>query len=352
MLRVQKRRRIHGKQAPRPASPERLWGEASVAVLIGVRLTVYRRMKCLGCPLLLFELLKCVAAAQAVTNADYSPLMLFEVFCGVAAITRAFQNGGFLSTGYDILADPHHNNLNSSSGFVYALVMALRLDEADGLMWLATVCSSWVWMARGSTGRTMDLPLGVPCQSTYIANKMVARCGALILLCICIGCEWALEQPASSLMESHPTLRWLASRAGTMINADWHQSLTSMGAFNAQSLKRTKLYGNRRTVLALARHGVKNKGGRQANMDIVRYGYAESGSLQGARRTVTKGTQLKETQAYTDEFGVAVFETWLACGQGAAIEDSGCDGPDGPYEVPSGVWDLAELESVLRFATT
>ena len=86
-----------------------------------------------------------------------------------------------------------------------ALAMVMQLD-AQGLLWLAIVCSSWVWMSRGSTGRSIDYPLGVPCQSVDAANKMVARCGMLMIIAIARGAAWALEQPMSSLMVKHPTL--------------------------------------------------------------------------------------------------------------------------------------------------
>lgn len=49
--------------------------------------------------------------------------------------------------------------LFSQLRFCVALVMALRL-KANAFCMLATVCSSWVFLSRSSTGRTMWRPLG------------------------------------------------------------------------------------------------------------------------------------------------------------------------------------------------
>ena len=82
---------------------------------------------------------------------------------------------------------------------------------------------------------------------------MVARCSLLVLVCIAVGNSWALEQPATSFMVMHPDMVWIRSFHGRVNNASWYQCDTCMGAFGAKTVKPTKIYGNRRLVLALGR---------------------------------------------------------------------------------------------------
>ena len=42
-------------------------------------------------------------------------------------------------------------DMNSPSGFITALLFTLAV-ETGGLVWLGTVCSSWIFLSRGSTG--------------------------------------------------------------------------------------------------------------------------------------------------------------------------------------------------------
>ena len=192
------------------------WSELTTAMAMCISVTTYQRMKRMGCPPLFFEVLMCLQACGAVADQG---LVMFEMFCGVAAISRAFADSGLPAMGYDYLKDPLMNDILAPAGFLHAVTMVLALDPTAGFLWLATVCSSWVWMSHGSTGRCVAFPLGMPCASVNDANTMVARCSLLILLCIAKGCIWALEQPPSSLMALHPAMQWLRSLAGTMPNA-------------------------------------------------------------------------------------------------------------------------------------
>ena len=66
-------------------------------------------------------------------------------------------------------------------------------------------------------------------------------------------------------------------------------------------------------------------------------------------KSVEGGPRLKETQAYTDEFGIAVLRAYTALGAGDPVEDSE-PAMEEPYQFPEDVWALADLPSVLRAA--
>ena len=310
------------------------------ACAMGLPVTVYQRLKRFGCPPQFLQLIVLVSTCNTEVPAS---LVLLELFCGVAAVTRAFAEAGLPAMGCDYLKDPDTNDMLSSAGFLHAIAMTLKLDPQAGFLWLATVCSSWVWICRSSSKRSREFPLGVPCRSNREANCMVARCCLLMVLCIAKGCAWCLEQPSSSLMVCHPAMRWVSSLAGKHVNADWWEASTCMGAFDGDTVKPTTLYGNRYFVLALgrSRRGIKGDSHLVTTLKV---------DAATGQKSVSGGPKLKQTQAYPDGFGKAVLDAYVDVGCITSIPD--CEPElDGEYEYPVGVWELADLGSVLRDAS-
>ena len=70
---------------------------------------------------------------------------------------------------------------------------------------------------------------------------------------------------------------------------------------------------------------------------------------------------LKSTQAYTEAFGKAVLDAYIDCGA-APCEDELCEGMDWDMlcedmdcdmtDAADAMWELAELEMILSFATS
>ncbi len=338
---MQPRRRIRSKRpAEALTTSPAAWSELVTASSMGLTVVAYQRLKKLGCPPLFLEIMMCLHATPY--RHGSCKLIMVEMFCGVAAISRAFSAAGFPSMGYDFLKDPLMNNILSPAGFLHAIAMVASLDPVGGFLWQATVCSTWVWISQGSTGRSAQFPLGVPCRSTLEANCMVARCSLLVLLSIARGTIWALEQPSSSLMTLHPAMTWVRSFHGKMVNADWYECETFMGAFDGATLKPTTICGNRRLVHALGR----SRQGIRGNSATV---YTVKANQTTGEKYTQGGPGLKATQAYTDTFGAAVLDAYIAMGYGEPTPDAEA-GPDGTYSYPEGVWDLADLPVVLQAA--
>ena len=78
-------------------------------------------------------------------------LDFIEVFAGEAAVTKALRAMGYAGACMDLRRDARHNVLQPV-GFITLLGLVMRL-RPRGLLWLAPVCSTWVFMSRGSTGR-------------------------------------------------------------------------------------------------------------------------------------------------------------------------------------------------------
>ena len=72
-----------------------------------------------------------------------------------------------------------------------------------------TVCSSWVFLIRNSTGRTVSNIRGYTKDSQAVrqGNIQVARMALALLLLQVKGTAWILEQPASSIMSLHDAMQ-------------------------------------------------------------------------------------------------------------------------------------------------
>ena len=84
-------------------------------------------------------------------------------------------------------------------------VLHILMLEEHGCLWMAPVCSSWVFMSRGSTERSPACPLGVGLAAAR-GNTMMSRAVLLARLAHARRVSWYVEQPQTSLMPRHP--RW------------------------------------------------------------------------------------------------------------------------------------------------
>ncbi|CAK9021539.1 Uncharacterized protein SCF082_LOCUS15391 [Durusdinium trenchii] len=92
----------------------------------------------------------------------------------------------------------------------------------------------------GSTLRSKCRPLGRrDSQKVADGNCMVSRCMILCILAACKACWWVLEQPASSIMEYHPSFqRMLRLLGGT------RRMMLCMSNYGGQTRKATVLYSS------------------------------------------------------------------------------------------------------------
>jgi hypothetical protein len=166
----------------------------------------------------------------------------------VGTILGAFTEHGFGAAGYDIIHHSEFESITTASGFMTGLQLLRRLKDNEGLAHWATVCSSWVWMSRGSTQRSVSNILGSEaCQSVAEGNMQVARMVLLLMLVAAKRAYWILEQPNTSLMPSHPDMKFLAGLTTFLHTFTW------MGMFGAGTKKPTKLLSNSEMVMSLRR---------------------------------------------------------------------------------------------------
>ena len=91
---------------------------------------------------------------------DCSPAVDWvEYFSGDQAVTNAMTKALLQTATFEKNADEIAQNMLTSSGFVNAVLLALRLRAGGGAN-TAPVCSTWVWLSRHSTKRRLWNPLG------------------------------------------------------------------------------------------------------------------------------------------------------------------------------------------------
>ena len=125
------------------------------------------------------------------SNNKTKSLDFVEFFSGDAEVSKAFRRRGKAGVSFDI-RHTHEMDMVTSLGFSHGMQLGL-LIRPGGFCLLAPVCSTWVPMSRGSTGRTMSRPLGNPGQAcATTANIMVARCVLIVLTLSARGVWWVL----------------------------------------------------------------------------------------------------------------------------------------------------------------
>ena len=221
-----------------------------------------------------------------------------ELFAGSHSVSAGMNRYGYSCLGLDCLTVHASDDINTTPGFIRALTYILALDTG-GLLWAAPPCSTWVFLNKGTSGRTRTDPLGkVQHRSVSKANEQVARVVLLILVAVLISnAYWMTEQPGNSLLECHP--RWALLQ--DLFNRFWKLHMW-MQPYGGSSPKATLLYSNMVGVesLFLARDP-------QATSEVQtveRYVNAEG-------QECFKGSaDLKGTQAYPRDFGMRVSEKW------------------------------------------
>ena len=228
-----------------------------------------------------------------------------EYFCGNKAVTKGLLQRGLKGFGYDKKQDFHQEDLQSPLGFIVALVWVLRVKIDEGLIWLGTVCSSWIWLSRGSCRRTRAKPRGGFFEGISVqkGNILTAHSAVLMAIAYARGLIWVLEQPDSSLMKYHPAMKAVRRRL-RRIGEPWWQIQTFMGAFDGPTTKGHELYSNSEIIGSLRReHPGPN---RDRSVQTAKKTCSKNGKV-----SVCGGKDLSDSQAYTPAFGHAVATAYI-----------------------------------------
>ena len=122
--------------------------------------------------------------------------------------TQAWKQNGDTAAAIDLKYDAQTCDILKNLGFLNHVTKILQTE----LSCLAgPVCSSWGWVNRGTSKRSLGRPLGnmTVNRRVFDANVMVSRVVLLMWLMAAIGICFVIEQPANSLLEAHPRFQHL-----------------------------------------------------------------------------------------------------------------------------------------------
>ena len=216
-----------------------------------------------------------------------------EYFAGQMAVTECLREAGLRCVAYEVLRDPCMMDFMSPCGFVNACALLLRVRAGGGML-AAPVCSTWVYMNRGTSKRTAANPHGdAGVSQVQQANCMVARVCLLCYLAAARGIAFILEQPAGSLLEKHDSVQAMLKQFDIL------RKHVQMKDFGASTPKPTWLYSNEGFLDEIDTYVAKAPIERR--LDMVKVSTNSEG-----RRIVSGGSDLKKSQAYPRGFGLAV----------------------------------------------
>jgi len=301
-------------------------------------ISLCRRIRAWGAPLLFLKILRCVLSGIAAGSFSVTPLDFVEFFAGQQAVSNAMKDAALVAAVFELKLDPIGQNMLSDLGFANAVNLCLNLKPGAGCL-MAPVCSTWTFMNRGTSKRSLACPYGnAAVQSVQEGNTMVARCVLLLLLLASRGCWWVLEQPQGSLMQEHPALQHLMSVMTV------YRHCIQMCHYGASSKKRTWLYSNARWICDVDLY--KTCIQPRCPTQLVTTSINKAGKV-----TTTGNADLKASQHYPVGFGRAICNIYMDhCGQlketAGAVMNMDIKWLN---SVPSEPWQEANLKPVLQF---
>lgn len=216
----------------------------------------------------------------------------FETFAGAKSVTCGELEAGRSAVPFELVDDPFTQDILTPEGFTNAIFNTLRLEEGSGLF-QAPVCSTWVFMSRGSTLRSNSRPLGrTDSQKVHDGNIMTSRCMILCILAAAKGVWWLVEQPATSIMELHPSFQ-----IALKLLAPIRRLRVLMLDFGGSSKKPTYLYSSHSCIDDLLDERRPPSGRSDAPEMVVRY--IDSKGVARCKG----GRDLKCSQHYPRRFG-------------------------------------------------
>ena len=123
---------------------------------------------------------------------------LLDLFAGKARVARWGELLNFRVAAMDREFGSHFD-LCSDIGFASTLCAVMRV-KTTGMIMLGPQCSSWVWLSRSASRRSLANPYGDPSVASVAEGNVVnERVAMICAICSMLGIVWLVEQPASSL---------------------------------------------------------------------------------------------------------------------------------------------------------
>jgi hypothetical protein len=222
-----------------------------------------------------------------------------------------------------------HMDINTDGGLAILIVSLLRIC-AGGLMFIAAQCSSWVWLSRATSERTISNPAGNPERAfVKLGNLLNDRCSLVCYIAHQIGVKWVIEQPTSSMFFVTPGMSAICkhvqaarvhlfmgdfghpARKGTVLvgTAGWLANFKAAGGGAQPSASSSSTDQPQPTAKAKAKGKAKAKASLKASMKAL----VRRRMKNGKEQVFGQKHELKESQVYPARFALAVVKAhWPA----------------------------------------
>lgn len=273
--------------------------------------TLVRAMNPIDCSLLIFGL----TVSSVLDNAcEQRDLDVVELWSGVGAIASAAEAAGFAAMAFDKfrirgvtdIDDPDTTeDILLEAGFRRALSLVLRL-RPGGLLWMAPVCSSWIFLNLRCTMRTRAGGPKFRGDLRYLpvrhGNLMAEMAAFLFLVAVSRGVHAVIENPACSMMFKYEVFANACCLWSPRFWAVLPHCRHSTAPYGSRFGKKFKLMGSHAWVLQLACKCLCP--GR------VHKRLTTEKSVGGKRAVTGLKQALKDSAAYPAKMGIAVIHHW------------------------------------------
>ena len=352
-----KRRRLRHKTVPVvqiPLEPsKKLHHYASAR---GIPVLGFSRMLRCGLPM---ALINCLVFLHAVSPRDVSadrPHMA-DLYAGVANMARAFSEKDLVDQQFDMNRHPIFENILKSEGWLTA-IRIIRDTRPGGLASFGTVCSSWIYLCRSKSERSLACPEGnTSVRFVRKANTMVARTSYLVVFAVCLWLVILHEQPWTSIMSASKYFVWMRNIIRMVLHEEWEEAFVWLGSYGHDLLKPTQLMGNRQWIHGLKRPLTDELRARCESSDAVQHLQDDPTTMR--RRVTGKPSGLKSSQAYPIEYCRSVQQLWseqneVDVSRGIDDSDIDIDDEDAPWEAWRAAsaacdWPEAHTDRLCRF---
>ena len=231
-------------------------------------------------------------------------LDVVELWSGVGSVVSAATRSGFEAVPFDKFrtAGETENNedILTESGFALALSLVLRL-RPGGLLIMAPVCSSWIFLCKHQTGRCKANGYAgdSKCRSVREGNKMAEVAAFLYTVACRRGTVAFIENPPSSTIFRHEPVRQAVQSSSSVVVPRCAFSDEPVGK---KFGKKFKFVGNAPWMQSLSRKCLCPNGVHKKTV--------KENIVGGARKVWGDKAALRESGSYPPRLGQAIVDAW------------------------------------------
>ena len=168
-------------------------------------------------------------------------MCVLEFWAGVSSIAREARAQGLNSAAVELSAGGVLNNLLGPEGFSHAVGLVLRL-RPGGLLWMAPVCSSFVWLSSSHTKRCAENEYrGDQTNHDVREGNLGAEVAAFLFTLAWVrSAQPCIENPPGSSMWKYPAIQAMLSTLPHLHFALAHRCVFDSAEYGEMNLKQYK----------------------------------------------------------------------------------------------------------------